>query len=325
MDIKQLLDRDGIKLKRESSREFSAPCPWCGGRDRLRVWPSEDGGGFWCRMCGKGGDMVKYHMLVTGQRYFDACYDLGVEPKFERKNHAGHNFAKVLPPPIQWRKQAAEVVSQCHDTLLSEIGSPLRAWLAERGISERSMQVMRLGLNNADQFLGRAAWALPEEVNDKGNPKTVWIPAGLVIPYIANGEVIRIRIRRNKADDGSRYVTVSGSSKQPLRLGRLGRVAVVESDLDAILLSQMAGDIVSVVSLGSAAARPDADTHDYLRSAEIILLSLDYDAAGKAQTAWWQKHYGAKVKRWPVPSGKDPGEAYQSGEDIREWIAAGMK
>ena len=43
MNIKQLLDHDGIKLKKQNFREFSAPCPWCGCRDRFRVWPDEDG------------------------------------------------------------------------------------------------------------------------------------------------------------------------------------------------------------------------------------------------------------------------------------------
>ena len=40
---------------------------------------------------------------------------------------------------------------------------------------------------------------------------------------------------------------------------------------------------------------------------------------------FWAKTYGRKVKRWPAPSGKDPTEAFQSGIDLREWIAAGLE
>ena len=325
MDIKQLLDRDGIKLKRESSRELSGQCPWCGGRDRLRVWPDENGGGFWCRVCGKGGDMVRYHMLTTGKRYFDACFDLGVEPRFERPKTAGYTFKRAPVPPMLWRKNAAEVLKQYQDILMSEIGTPMRSWLSQRGINGRSIRAARLGLNTSDQYLDRKTWGLTEELNEHGKPKSVWIPAGLVIPSLVSGEPNRLRVRRTCADDGSRYVTVTGSGRASMRLGRLNRVCVVESDLDAILVSQSAGDLVSVVSLGSAAARPDADTHEYLRTAEIILLSLDYDQAGAAQTGWWKRHYGARVKRWPVPSGKDPGEACQAGVDIREWVSVGLK
>jgi DNA primase len=324
MDIKQLLDRDGIKLKRESSREFSGPCPWCGGRDRLRVWPDEQGGGFWCRGCNRGGDMVRYHMLTTGKQYFDACYDLGAEPRFERPENAGHTFKKAMPPPMKWRNNAAEVVNQYHNTLLSEIGAPMRSWLTARGINERSVRVARLGLNTADRYFERKSWGMPEELNENGKPKTVWIPGGLVIPCSVFGEVIRIRVRR-QAEEGSRYATVSGSSRAPMRLGRLNRVVVVESDLDAILISQTAGDLASASALGSVSQRPDADTHAFLKEVETILLALDYDEAGAAQCGWWSRIYGAKVKRWPVPKGKDPGEAYQSGIDIRKWILAGLK
>lgn len=325
MDIKNLLDRDGIKLKKVSYREFAGACPWCGGRDRLRVWPDEDGGHFWCRVCGRGGDMVKYHMLTTGQHYFDACYDLGIEPRFKPRHRDGHPFKRCLPPPMAWRRNAADLVSQCHDTLLSEIGAPMRAWLSGRGINERSIELTHLGLNADDLFFDRTAWGLPTEINeDTGRPKSLWMPSGLVIPYHATGEPMRIRIRREQVID-NRYVTVSGSSKQPMRLGRLPRVVVVESDLDAILISQIAGDLVSVIALGSAALRPDAETHEFLQAAKLILLALDYDEAGAAQTAWWQRQYGAKVKRWPVPVGKDPGEAYQADVNIREWIAAGLR
>ncbi|MDD5476381.1 MAG: hypothetical protein PHU03_07715, partial [Syntrophales bacterium] len=57
-----------------------------------------------------------------------------------------------------------------------------------------------------------------------------------------------------------------------------------------------------------------------------ILNALDYDDAG-GKEAWhfWPEAYGKKkVKRWPVPEGKDPGEAYQAGVNLRAWIKAGL-
>jgi DNA primase len=181
-------------------------------------------------------------------------------------------------------------------------------------------------MNTSDRFFDRKAWGLPEETNpETGKERRVWVPAGLVVPTIIDGEVCRIRIRREDPTDGNRYVTVIGSSKKPMLWGHIRCVVVVESDLDGILISQEAGDIVSVIALGSASLRPDADTHAFLEAAETILVALDSDEAGSRQAwKWWPKHYGAQVKRWPVPTGKDPGEAYQSGLDIRAWIVAGL-
>jgi DNA primase len=324
MDIKTLLDNDGIRLQKQSHRESSGSCPWCGGRDRLRVWPDEGGGSFWCRQCGKGGDMVKYQMLATGKKYFDACFDLGIEPRFKPVRRQRDTPERVLTPPVQWRQQAAKFIEKAQETLLTGKGAVIKRYLHGRGINDRSINAARLGLNPVDRFYTRKDWGLQKELNQEtGKPKTLWIPAGLVIPAMFDGEIHRIRVRRENPTTG-RYVTVSGSTKRPMALGRLNRVMVVESDLDGILISQVAGDIVSVVSLGSASLRPDADTHLYLKETSKILLCLDYDLAGANQTRWWTEHYGAKVKRWPVPTGKDPGESYQAGIDIRKWTEAGL-
>lgn len=256
--------------------------------------------------------------------YFDACYDLGLEPRFRFKYAKRNTFEKAGPPPLSWRRQAAEFIEKVHSMLMSAKGARMRSWLAERGINRRSIIKTRLGINPVDPYSNRSAWGLQEEVNEiTGNPQAIWIPAGLVIGCHVSGDPIRIRVRRNETK-GGRYVTVSGSGKQPMRLGGLNRLIIVESDLDAILISQMAGDLVSVIALGSVSIRPDAETHDLLRSAETILLSLDYDEAGKRNATWWERQYGPKIKLWPVPIGKDPGEAYQAGVDLRTWVRIGL-
>jgi DNA primase len=324
MNIKELLDRDGIKLKKQSHREFSAPCPWCGGRDRLRVWPDENGGAFWCRVCRKGGDMVRYHMLTAGVGYFDACHALGVEPKFKPRRTGAPTFRPATLPPLQWRDMAKQIVESCNEFLFTEAGADLLRYLAGRGITEKAARRARLGLNMADRFWDRTAWGLPEEIKEEtGRPRRVWLPAGLVIPTLTDGEVVRLRVRRAAGDP--RYVNVSGSGGHPMKWGRNAAVVVVEAELDAIAISAAAGDIAAVMALGSAQARPDATTNQELRQSDRILLALDYDDAGAAQAPWWTRTYGAKVKRWPAPIGKDPGEAYAQGVDLRAWIKAGVE
>ena len=122
------------------------------------------------------------------------------------------------------------------------------------------------------------------------------MPSGLVIPHIINGAVNRLRVRRDKPGDGARYICISGSSPSPMTMNLDGAATIiVESELDALLLSQEAGDLVGVVALGSAQAKPDKKTHEILKRASLILVALDADEAGaKASWSFWPATYGAK-------------------------------
>ena len=137
---------------------------------------------------------------------------------------------------------------------------------------------------------------------------------------------MRLRIRCFDPGNGPRYVIVSGSSNTPLIIGQdKGTVVIVESEIDALLLSQDAGDLVSIVAMGTVTAKPDIETDKLLRAAPIILISLDTDDAG-AKAAWkfWPETYGVKAKRWPTIKGKDASEARLNRLDLRTWIIAGI-
>ncbi len=83
---------------------------------------------------------------------------------------------------------------------------------------------------------------------------------------------------------------------------------IVESELDAVLLEQEAGDFITTIALGSAQARPDVNTNVILKQADIVLVALDADLAGAKQAwHWWAENY-PNSKRWPPVNGKDPGD-----------------
>jgi hypothetical protein len=98
---------------------------------------------------------------------------------------------------------------------------------------------------------------------------------------------------------------------------------VVESELDAFLLWQEAGDLAGVIALGSAQTKPDQETNRTLQKASLLLIALDSDEAGAKESLWWKRIY-RNAKRWPVPVGKDPTEAAQAGLDLRGWVKAGL-
>ncbi len=145
-----------------------------------------------------------------------------------------------------------------------------------------------------------------------------------MIPCFAGERIIRLRIRRPEGDP--RYVIVAGGDTRPMTWNLNKKIIViVESELDGWLVWQEAGDLVGVIALGTAQAKPDVLTHAALTNAEILLVALDADDAG-ARAAWrfWPETYGSKVKRWPCIRGKDPSEAWQNGLDMRAWVMAGV-
>ena len=92
-----------------------------------------------------------------------------------------------------------------------------------------------------------------------------------------------------------------------------------------MLFEQEAGDLVTVLAMGNAQAKPDRITHGLLTAAAVILISLDTDDPGaKASWQFWPEIYGKKARRWPSIKGKDASDAWANGLDLRSWIVAGI-
>jgi hypothetical protein len=111
---------------------------------------------------------------------------------------------------------------------------------------------------------------------------------------------------------------------EPQHTGHRDVYVIVEAELDAILIAQEVSDLVGVMALGSSSTRPDKAAAVKLDRAAHILNALDADGAGEKESGkWWRENYPDAV-RWPVPEGKDPGEAYKAGVNIREWVMGGL-
>lgn len=89
-DMLALFATAGVQLRRDG-REFSAPCPLCGGADRFRVWPAEDGRrpGYWCRRCGISGDAIAAYrsFLMPGASFFDAVRVMALQLELGTPDH----------------------------------------------------------------------------------------------------------------------------------------------------------------------------------------------------------------------------------------------
>jgi len=96
---------------------------------------------------------------------------------------------------------------------------------------------------------------------------------------------------------------------------------VVESVLDAIRISQEAGDLA--IATGTSRGKPDDAAMVILKAAPAVLVALDFDGAGKAAWPWWKETFRISVP-WPVPFGKDVGDLLGTPGLIRAWIEAGL-
>lgn len=336
--------------KGATANEFSSPCPKCGGNDRFLTWPDENR--WFCRQCNTGGNLVAFFMFADGMNELEAleqffiCQgksttDAADAARLAIKKQAGdpqrtytairrekkadtHTKKSSKVDAGLWLEKAAALVEWAHNQLLNN--QEQLSWLRdERGLSLETVKKFKLGWNPETLYRARAQWGLTESLHKiSGKPKKLWIPDGLVIPgYDATGNLARIKIRTSGK---YKYVLLSGSEVGAAFYGNreLKNFAVVESELDAILLQQLAPDLVCPLSSGSAAISPDKAALDLIGGNKCLLM-LDADDAGlKSAENVWLNLPGSKLWIIPAKYGKDVTEALKNGVDLRVIVEAGL-
>jgi len=332
MTFLALLNADNFSLSKVASThggEYAGACPWCGGNDRFRVWPEDRGGRYWCRGCGKRGDAIQYLRDYRNLSFAEACKVLGRDPEPRPNGPRPEPTAWTpretsIPSPL-WTAKAGAFLIWAQQSLWTDAGSEARAFLHGKGLNDETIRTAGLGWNPKDYFRSRESWGFPTEKKENGSLKRLWLPAGIIIPRFLDGYLpVRLRIRRTEGEP--RYYLTPGSDTGPMILNPdRAATVIVESEIDGLLLQQEVGDLVSVISMGSAAIKPDRTTDEALKAAVVILIALDTDeAGGKASWSFWHETYGKKARRWPCIKGKDPSEARGNGLDLRDWIIAGI-
>jgi DNA primase len=207
-------------------------------------------------------------------------------------------------PETTWTDQARIFLEECQRDLWGIPGTDCRGFLFERGLKTETIKSSGLGWNANDRYQSRESWGLPLEQRGDDRPREIWLPAGLVIPSFDRERIVRLKIRRFNPEKEGRYIFISGSSSVPMSWGSdREKIILVESELDGLLIAQEAGDLVGVVAMGSAQIRPDLKTDEALKEADLILVALDSDQAGKKESwGFWKKSH--------ITSGKVGGLKY---------------
>lgn len=302
--------------------------------------------------CGKAGDSIQYLRDFRSMSFAAACAYLGIETKnkssasayrpvrLPRKMKtasfspaAANSWPEITLEPAVWQEHAEKFINKCHEVLLNREKS--LTWLADRGIPLAAVKKYRLGLHLGKtrndkkwqpDFRPLNSWGMKGFVNPKTKKQKVFaLPAGIVIPWFGSSGLLRVKIRlAAPGPDGPKYSMLKGSALDTWLTNPGARAfVVVETELDAILVDDQAGDLVGTVGLGSVSMRPDRPSTKNLLGAVRVLDAIDFDTAGHKGRHWWRENF-PNSRRWPVPLGNDPGEAYQRGVDIRSWIYAGL-
>ncbi len=322
------------------------------GFSRGHMCIEKDIPGAWhCRRCGQSGDTIAYLLQCEGMSWRDALRELGLDgssparrprrrpaPVEPAATRTAFHPVSWEQPSAKWQEYAGKLVEEGAAALPEQ--EQAVAWLRRRGLPAEACARYGLGWLAADnprhagRFRWRSALGLAPKVVDGREKTKLFIPRGISIPtFDASGHVAAMRIRRPRQDMSgdrrqSKYLALEGGSRAPFLLrsslpSELAVYFVVEAELDAMLIHHVSGGFIGVLALRSNRTKPDAAAHAALKRAQRICLALDYDEAGAEALPWWFQTYGT-CRRWPVPEGKDPGDAASLGVDIRSWIAAGL-
>ena len=246
-------------------------------------------------------------------------------------------------PCASWLRWADALLAKARENILQD--PDVLQWLAGRGLDLDAVKRFGLGwLKHSEQVDRQSIGLAPL----KDGKTRLWIPDGLLIPiFDRRGVLHRLRVRRSEEARAKflpdlKYVWLEGSGTGPLVIrpqagqqdgnqagsGYRG-VVIEEAELDSYATAA-AHDAVMVIGIGTVSAGLPSQLATELQQAQAILVALDAEEGkdgkpGPGPKAYlaWQKKY-SQARFWPVPAGKDAGDYYRSGGDLRLWIESGL-
>jgi DNA primase len=312
--------------------EYCGPCPWCNdGDDRFNIW-ADDHPRYWCRVCGRKGDAIQFLRDYAHLPFAQAQAEAAALGMADRPQAGGAGRAAVADKPSGdapgglWQERGREFVRACRARLFAPEGERALAWLHKRGLEDATLQRAGIGYCAEDSYTPREAWGLEPKLGDDGRPKPLWIPRGVVIPWIIGGDLWDVNIRRPAArGDKLKYYRIQGGTPALYNADCIvgGRPAVlVEGELDALTLVQAAGNMAAMVATGSTTGARRTRWLARLGTASPVLVAYDADEAGEDAAAYWVEAL-PHARRWR-PYWGDANELAQAGVDLRGWVAAGL-
>ena len=344
VDLHDLAEEAGAEFRGDSSR-----CPLHGGDNPTAFHIYENGRKWHCfTNCPEGendGDVFAFYMRWKVVEFKEAVRELarraGAIDPAKGSSPRGEQI-KALPkvPGEEWRSRAERFVSWAHEQLLSEAGAQARAYLlAERGLDEHIWEVYRLGYCPMEIYDNPTKWGFPAKASNPGvsNPgKKIWLPKGIVIPGIYEGQLWYVKVRR-PVDRLADYLGPVETMAKAKFGGPRGGIAalfgaetwigrpvlmLVEGEWDCMLAWKEAAGLCDVGTLGSGKNRADVVDLAALARYPAVLVVYDMDQAGDEARRYWKK-VQESVPRIQIvkPPDHDLTDYRNHGGDLRKWIA----
>jgi hypothetical protein len=163
----------------------------------------------------------------------------------------------------KWQSIGNEFVKRCETSLWGNDGVQALRYLHSLGLKDETLRKYHVGFNPAESFEPLERWGLPTEVNNKGNPKKIWLPREIVIPRYLDNALSAIKIRKHlnpeqKSKGEQSDYSVKGCFPGLFGAENLRNVLIAvftDNEMDAMLLDQEAGDLVGVASFGRPAKK----------------------------------------------------------------------
>jgi len=332
LDLLRLLGRD-TTLKRVTNSnggEYAGPCPWCGGRDRFRVWPHDKWPHYWCRQCGRRGDAIQYLRDFNNLTFSQACQMLGlssseISPTGPRTcpgrspAMVENNWRAFSDPG--WQSAARDFLVWAQGMLHSSKGKRGRDYLHERGLTDSVIEGACLGYN-------------PQRRKERWGATWVELVPGIVIPWVEKVEsrrdppqacdrIWKVNLRRLDKKL-PKYQAANGSANGLYGVSSIFHNAVVvmvEGEFCALSLQVAAPQVAIPVATGSIT---NARLHrwiGHLSLASRIVVAFDAEDKADAAAIWWQEAFPdtAILLR---PTRHDVNDMLMAGDDITSWLSS---
>jgi DNA primase len=256
-----------------------------------------------------------------------------VNGKCDRSQSDRSHFAPLperdrsTPPSPAWQTRAHEFINSSQRLLWQDGARPAQAalrYLRGRGFSDVTIRHARLGVNPRARYESASAWGLDTD-------RKVWLPRGIVIPWLHDGHAWGLNIRRPNGDlkdegegwEVRKYHRILGSANALYNADEIdGRpVVMVEGEFDALAVQQESKQVAAVATGSTAWARKPR-WRALLRTTPRVLVAFDAEEAGEQASRYWLRALPAAT-RWR-PHLHDASAMLRAGLDVARWVDEGL-
>lgn len=340
IDLRALAEAAGAKFRSGNSSN----CPLHGGTNptAFHIYKGNDGISRWhCFTgCQTGGDAISFYTRWRSVDFRTAVAELEAWVGNIRQLPAAPapaptpSTSVAFPPGQQWQDRCQEFLRYTQDELWN--CEPVLTYLTRyRGLTHKTIGLWGLGWNPADAYDDAAEYGI--------DGSRIWWPQGIVIPGWRNAALWYVKVRRPLGIDfdecglgangrqvinpKAKYMSVRGGAKTLFGESHLAYrkiLALTEGEFDTMLLHQVAGDLVDVLTLGGAAGRFAPEDLMILAGYRRIIACHDNDGAG-SQARQRLLAQSVRVVDHP-PRGHDITDMARTHGPaaVRQWITDGM-